>query len=93
MQQFLVAESDLKICCLGLLILCLNPDCQRILSYWEGWAIALASEGAARPLSRQFTNWLWDGILGVGDSGIASSGDVVNRNVFSSYGIAVWKSG
>ena len=71
----------------------LNPDCQSIMSYFAGWAIALTSEGAARPLNVQFTNWPWDGILGVGESGIGSQQNVENCNVFSSYGTAFEKPG
>jgi len=75
------------------MIWCLNLYCTSILSYCKGGAIALACEGIARPLSGQFTNWPWDGILGVEDSGIGSQQNVGNCNVFSTYGRAVSKPG
>ncbi|WP_333388681.1 hypothetical protein [Microcoleus sp. B4-D4] len=50
-------------------------------------------DGVPGPLSGQFTNWLFEAILGVGDFGIESRQSVANCTIFKTYATAVRKPG
>jgi len=92
-NSFWLLNLILILGCGGLVLPPLNPDCTSILSCYWGRAIATKMDGVPGPLSGQFTNWPFEGVLGVGDCGIESRQSVVNRNVFSTYATAVEKPG
>ncbi|MEG3850665.1 hypothetical protein QT971_29210 [Microcoleus sp. herbarium19] len=82
MQQFLAAESDSKPWLRKIGFIAFKPLLYKHSELLLPLALARSNGGAATPLSGQFTNWLFELILGVGDCGIASLRSVVNRNVF-----------
>ncbi|MBE9094566.1 hypothetical protein [Tychonema sp. LEGE 07203] len=71
----------------------LKPYCTSILSCNSGRAIAPRTDGILGPVSGQFTNWLFEPILGDRDSGIESRQSVANCTIFRSYATAVGKPG
>ena len=92
-QQFLAAESDSKRWLWKIDFIAVKALLYKHSELLFCGAIARKIEGAPRPLSGQFTNWLFEAVLAVGDYGIETRQSVANCNVFRTYGTAFRKPG
>lgn len=93
MQQFLAAESDSKRWLWEIGVIALKTLLYKHSDLLFCRAIARKIEGSPRPLSGQFTNWLFEVVLAVRDCGIETRQSVANCNVFKTYATAVRKPG